>query len=357
MTDVTVRRNESRRDCTGLRGAAGHRGGPRPRRRRPTAWSWRCARPASAAATGTAGWATTRRSSCRTCRATSCAARSPRSGRRCAAGRGRRPRDRAVLLRLRASASRAGRGETQVCERDFQPGFTAWGSFAELVALPRADLNLVRAAGGARLRRGGVARVPLHDRLGGAARARPACARASGWPCTAAAASGSAAVMIARAPARAVVAVDIDEASSRARARSAPRDGRRARRPTSVEAIVDADRRRRARLARRARQPGDVRELGRVPAQARPPRAGRAAARRRARGRRADGARDRARARDLRRARHGRAPLRRDAAPRRVRRVAAAGRLVAKTIGLDEAGAELASMGRFAQEGVTVVVP
>jgi alcohol dehydrogenase len=35
-------------------------------------------------------------------------------------------------------------GWTQICDADFQPGFTAWGSFAELVALPRADLNLVR---------------------------------------------------------------------------------------------------------------------------------------------------------------------------------------------------------------------
>jgi alcohol dehydrogenase len=35
-------------------------------------------------------------------------------------------------------------GHTQICDEDFQPGFTAWGSFAELVALPRADLNLVR---------------------------------------------------------------------------------------------------------------------------------------------------------------------------------------------------------------------
>jgi alcohol dehydrogenase len=33
------------------------------------------------------------------------------------------------------------------------------------------------------------------------------------------------------------------------------------------------------------------------------------------------------------------------------------GELVAKTIGLDEVGDELASMGRFAQEGVTVMVP
>jgi alcohol dehydrogenase len=33
------------------------------------------------------------------------------------------------------------------------------------------------------------------------------------------------------------------------------------------------------------------------------------------------------------------------------------GELVAKTIALDEVGVELASMGRFAQEGVTVMVP
>src|SRR5262245_49241367 len=36
------------------------------------------------------------------------------------------------------------RGDGQVCEDQRQPGFTEWGSFAELVALPRADLNLVR---------------------------------------------------------------------------------------------------------------------------------------------------------------------------------------------------------------------
>ncbi|MEO8749795.1 MAG: zinc-dependent alcohol dehydrogenase family protein [Allobranchiibius sp.] len=34
-------------------------------------------------------------------------------------------------------------GAPQVCENQFQPGFTGWGSFAELVALPHADLNLV----------------------------------------------------------------------------------------------------------------------------------------------------------------------------------------------------------------------
>lgn len=35
-------------------------------------------------------------------------------------------------------------GNHQVCDHQFQPGFTAWGSFAEYVAIERADLNLVR---------------------------------------------------------------------------------------------------------------------------------------------------------------------------------------------------------------------
>jgi alcohol dehydrogenase len=35
-------------------------------------------------------------------------------------------------------------GNQQVCDRQFQPGFTHWGSFAELVAVNYADANLVR---------------------------------------------------------------------------------------------------------------------------------------------------------------------------------------------------------------------
>jgi D-arabinose 1-dehydrogenase-like Zn-dependent alcohol dehydrogenase len=34
-------------------------------------------------------------------------------------------------------------GDHQVCDRQFQPGFTGWGSFAELVAIDHADVNLV----------------------------------------------------------------------------------------------------------------------------------------------------------------------------------------------------------------------
>jgi alcohol dehydrogenase len=35
-------------------------------------------------------------------------------------------------------------GQPHICDDYFQPGFTAWGSFGELVALPHADANLVR---------------------------------------------------------------------------------------------------------------------------------------------------------------------------------------------------------------------
>ena len=37
-------------------------------------------------------------------------------------------------------------GDQQVCERQTQPGFTHWGSFAEYVALDHADVNLVAVA-------------------------------------------------------------------------------------------------------------------------------------------------------------------------------------------------------------------
>src|SRR5690349_9831111 len=35
-------------------------------------------------------------------------------------------------------------GNQQVCDRQFQPGFTHWGAFAERVAVDYADTNLVR---------------------------------------------------------------------------------------------------------------------------------------------------------------------------------------------------------------------
>ena len=39
-------------------------------------------------------------------------------------------------------------GDQQVCPHQTQPGFTQWGSFAELVALDHADTNLVRVPAG-----------------------------------------------------------------------------------------------------------------------------------------------------------------------------------------------------------------
>lgn len=38
-------------------------------------------------------------------------------------------------------------GNTQICDDYFQPGFTAWGSFARLVAIPAADVNLIGLPG------------------------------------------------------------------------------------------------------------------------------------------------------------------------------------------------------------------
>ena len=37
-----------------------------------------------------------------------------------------------------------GDGQQQLCEREYQPGFDGWGSFAELVMVPWADVNLAR---------------------------------------------------------------------------------------------------------------------------------------------------------------------------------------------------------------------
>jgi len=39
-------------------------------------------------------------------------------------------------------------GNHQVCDHQFQPGFTHWGSFAEYVAIDHADVNLVRIPDG-----------------------------------------------------------------------------------------------------------------------------------------------------------------------------------------------------------------
>jgi D-arabinose 1-dehydrogenase-like Zn-dependent alcohol dehydrogenase len=79
-------------------------------------------------------------------------------------------------------------GHGQICDRQTQPGFTHWGSFAELVALDWADVNLVALPDSV----DDVAAAGLGCRFATAYRAvlQVGRARASGSPCTAAAASG-----------------------------------------------------------------------------------------------------------------------------------------------------------------------
>jgi alcohol dehydrogenase len=99
-------------------------------------------------------------------------------------------------------------GHTQICERDYQPGFTGWGSFAERVLVPVADLNC----------------VPLPDALGFEAAAALGCrfmtafaavgergrVRAGDWLAVHGCGGvGLSAVMLGRALGARVVAVDV----------------------------------------------------------------------------------------------------------------------------------------------------
>ncbi|GAA4588788.1 zinc-dependent alcohol dehydrogenase family protein [Planotetraspora phitsanulokensis] len=59
---------------------------------------------------------------------------------------GARPGDRVLAPFIGACGRcpQCAAGDQQVCERQTQPGFTHWGSFAEKVAIDYADVNLVR---------------------------------------------------------------------------------------------------------------------------------------------------------------------------------------------------------------------
>jgi alcohol dehydrogenase len=109
-------------------------------------------------------------------------------------------------------------GETQLCERDFQPGFTAWGSFARFVAIPRADLNLVALP--ERLDFVDAATLGCRFMTAWAALRVHARAGAGEWVAIHGCGGvGLSAVMIATALGAQVVAVDVDGAKlERARA-------------------------------------------------------------------------------------------------------------------------------------------
>src|SRR4051794_19326922 len=243
-------------------------------------------------------------------------------------------------------------GETQICERDIQPGFTIWGSFADYVALPRADLNLVRVP--AALSDVEAASLGCRFMTAWAALHVHAQVRAGEWVAVHGCGGvGLAAVMIAAAAGAGVIAVDIDPGKlARARALGAThavdadpvgaiRELTGGGAHVSLDALGSAVTcgnsirclRRRGRHVQVGLLLGDERSVP-VPMA-------------------------RVIAHELRLLGvHGMAVRHYDGL---LRALASGGlepgRLVAKTIGLDAAGDELAAMGRFAQEGVTVVVP
>ena len=119
-------------------------------------------------------WAGTTSSRSRTYRATSSPARSPRWAPGDAGGVGDR-----VTVPFVCGCGRCdwclGRERPGLPDQE-QPGFTHWGSFAELVALHAADTNLVGNPGGRRLRDRREPRLPLRHGLPRARRAGPGAA-------------------------------------------------------------------------------------------------------------------------------------------------------------------------------------
>ncbi|MDP2733978.1 MAG: zinc-dependent alcohol dehydrogenase family protein [Hoeflea sp.] len=101
-------------------------------------------------------------------------------------------------------------GHQQVCDRQFQPGFTHWGSFAEFVSIHRADLNLVALPESLDF----VTAASLGCRVVTSFRAVVDQGRVSGGEWVAVHGCGGvglSAIMIATAVGARVVAVDIDD--------------------------------------------------------------------------------------------------------------------------------------------------
>jgi alcohol dehydrogenase len=241
-------------------------------------------------------------------------------------------------------------GHTQICDEDFQPGFTAWGSFAELVALPRADLNLVR----------------LPDTLGFVDAASLGCRFMTAFAAVRGVGAGDwvavhgcggvglSAVMLSRALGAAVIAVDVDGATLELARSVGAAHTVDARAGDPVDAIVEltgggaqlsldalgsattcANSIRCLRKRGRHVQVGLMLEDDRT----------------------APVPMDLVISRELElRGVHGMAVGRYDALLRLVTSGAVdPARLIGRTIGLEDAGAELAAMGGFAQRGVSVI--
>ena len=168
----------------------------------------RCASvpPASAARTGTRGSGTTR-CRCRWCPGTSTPEPSPRSAPRSTRWQ---VGDR-VTVPFACGCGRCEQcatGDTHVCPHQTQPGFTGWGSFAELVAVHAADTNVVALPDSL----GFIEAAALGCRFATAYRAVVASARVEAGEWLAVHGCGGvglSAVMIAVARGAQVVAIDV----------------------------------------------------------------------------------------------------------------------------------------------------
>src|SRR3954454_12295921 len=134
-----------------------------------------------------------------------------------------RPGDRVTVPFVCAcgTCAQCAAGHHQICDRQRQPGFTHWGSFAELVALDWADVNLVALPE----RVGFVAAAGLGCRLATAYRAVVQVGRAQPGEWVAVHGCGGvglSAVMIASALGARVIGLDVsDGALAAARAAGA----------------------------------------------------------------------------------------------------------------------------------------
>ena len=102
-------------------------------------------------------------------------------------------------------------GNHQVCDAQFQPGFTHWGSFAEFVAIENADINIVRLPENMDF----ITAASLGCRFATSFRAVVAQGKVSGGQWVAVHGCGGvglSAIMIAHALGGQVIAIDIDDA-------------------------------------------------------------------------------------------------------------------------------------------------
>jgi alcohol dehydrogenase len=103
-------------------------------------------------------------------------------------------------------------GHTQICELDYQPGFTGWGSFAERVLVPVADLNCVVLPGDVAFE--AAAALGCRFMTAFAAVTERGRVRAGDWLAVHGCGGvGLSAVMLGRALGARVIGVDVDDAA------------------------------------------------------------------------------------------------------------------------------------------------